>query len=274
MFAETDAHTLNGPPGLSPGNHPVRRDPGGLRRPAITPRGGWYAYVKGAAGYLVALLLLVPAGVLILGAIILVKLTSRGPAFYTQTRVGRHGRCFTIYKIRTMFHNCERLTGPRWASVRDPRVTPVGRFLRWAHIDELPQLWNVLRGEMSLVGPRPERPEFLPKLVEAIPLYQDRHQLRPGITGLAQVQLPADTSLNSVRIKLAYDLYYVQRFSLWLDLRIILATFCGVLGIPFAVSNRLLRLPHGEPVEAAYEAVAAAAAVGPHLTAYRNGTAH
>ena len=139
------------------------------------------------------------------------KLTSPGPAFYTQTRVGQGGRPFTIYKLRTMIHNCESLTGPRWCMPGDPRVTPAGWLLRVTHLDELPQLLNVLRGEMSLVGPRPERPEFLPQLERALPAYRQRLVVRPGVTGLAQVKLPADTDLDSVRRKLAHDLYYIER---------------------------------------------------------------
>src|SRR5262249_21310411 len=157
---------------------------------------------------------------LILLAALLVKLTSTGPVFYTQTRVGRKGRLFTIYKIRTMIHNCESLTGPRWSIPGDPRITWIGRVLRLSHLDELPQLLNVLRGEISLIGPRRERPEFVPKLDKALPNYRGRLAVRPGVTGLAQVNLPADTDLNSVRRKLACDLYYIQKLSFWLDVRI------------------------------------------------------
>src|SRR5207248_4660391 len=141
-------------------------------------------------------------------AMLLVKLTSPGPMLYTQTRLGRRGRPFTIYKIRTMLHDCESLTGPQWSTPGDTRITRVGRWLRRTHIDELPQLWNVLRGDMSLVGPRPERPEFIPELENAIPFYRDRLLVRPGITGLAQVQLPPDTDMDSVRRQLAHDIYY------------------------------------------------------------------
>src|SRR5439155_3872848 len=157
-----------------------------------------------------ALALLVLGGPLILVLALLVKLTSRGPAFYTQTRLGRHGVPFTICKLRTMMNKCESLTGPRWSMPGDPRVTGLGRFLRATHLDELPQLLNVLRGDMSLIGPRPERPEFLPELERACPRYRERLAVRPGVTGLAQVQLPADTNIASVRRKLAYDLYYIR----------------------------------------------------------------
>jgi lipopolysaccharide/colanic/teichoic acid biosynthesis glycosyltransferase len=196
-----------------------------------------------------ALLLLVPAAPVILIAAAVIRLTSHGPAFYTQTRLGRHGRPYRIFKLRTMYHNCEALTGPRWATARDPRVTRFGWFLRQTHIDELPQLWNVLRGEMSLVGPRPERPEFVSYLEETIPDYQGRMNVFPGVTGLAQVQLPPDTDLASVRLKLAYDLYYVRNMSPWLDLKILLCTVFSVFGVPFAIVGTLLGVPRGEAVE-------------------------
>ena len=137
-------------------------------------------------------------------AAIVVKLTSRGPAFYTQIRLGQDGRAYAIYKLRTMTHDCEKLSGPQWSKKGDCRVTAVGRLLRRSHLDELPQLWNVLRGEMSLIGPRPERPEFVPRLERSLPHYRARLHVRPGVTGLAQVQLPPDTDLGSVRRKLAY----------------------------------------------------------------------
>jgi lipopolysaccharide/colanic/teichoic acid biosynthesis glycosyltransferase len=209
-----------------------------------------------------ALLLLLPALPIMLAAALLVKLTSRGPIFYLQRRVGLGGRIYTMYKVRTMFHDCERLTGPRWATAQDPRITPVGRWLRRFHVDELPQLWNVLRGEMSLVGPRPERPEIARHLDRMIPGYRQRLAFRPGLTGLAQVQLPPDTDLASVRTKLAHDLFYVHRLGLSLDLRILLCTACRLFGIPFRLTNRLLKLPAGVLVEQAYQGAIA------------NGTAH
>jgi lipopolysaccharide/colanic/teichoic acid biosynthesis glycosyltransferase len=215
-------------------------------------RPGWYPPFKRAADFLLAGLLLVLTAPFILLASLLVKLTSRGPIFYTQVRVGRNGRPFTIYKIRTMRHDCERLSGPRWASARDPRITLAGRFLRRTHLDELPQLWNVLWGEMSLIGPRPERPEFVPQLELVIPFYRDRLQVRPGLTGLAQVQLPPDTDLESVRRKLACDLYYVQRAGLVLDLQVMLATACYLVRLPFAVARCLFRVPGGPAVQQAY----------------------
>jgi lipopolysaccharide/colanic/teichoic acid biosynthesis glycosyltransferase len=186
---------------------------------------------------------------LIILAAVVVKLTSRGPVFYSQTRTGKDGDPYSIYKIRTMTHNCESITGARWSLPGDSRITRVGRFLRSSHLDELPQLWNVLRGEMSLVGPRPERPEFVGRLQQVFPDYCARLKVRPGVTGLAQIQLPADTDLASVGRKLAVDLYYVNRRTWWLDLRIILATMCKVLAIPFAVPRLLLQLPGADAVE-------------------------
>jgi lipopolysaccharide/colanic/teichoic acid biosynthesis glycosyltransferase len=182
---------------------------------------------------------------------IAVKLASRGPAFYTQTRVGRHGQTFTIYKLRTMIHNCESLTGPRWCVPGDPRVTRLGWFLRVTHLDELPQLLNVLRGEMALVGPRPERPEFIPQLEKALPAYRQRMIVRPGVTGLAQVKLPPDTDLDSVRRKLAHDLYYIERLSLWLDLRLLAGTALYAAGVKPHVTGRLIGIPDSAAIERA-----------------------
>jgi len=183
-------------------------------------------------------------------AALAVRLTSRGPAFYTQTRTGMNGTTFTIYKIRSMIHNCESLTGPRWTIPGDPRVTVVGWFLRRTHIDELPQLWNVLKGEMSLIGPRPERPEFVAELSEAISDYDQRHQVLPGITGLAQVQLAPDIEIESVRRKLRYDLYAIANLSVWLDLRILVATALHMLGMSFDRMQRMRIVPGPSVVEA------------------------
>jgi lipopolysaccharide/colanic/teichoic acid biosynthesis glycosyltransferase len=221
--------------------------------PPLVPQ-TWYPSFKFVMEYGLALVLLVLSAPVILLTAILVKLTSRGPVFYSQVRVGKDGRLFKLHKIRTMIHNCEKTSGPRWSILGDPRITPVGRFLRRTHLDELPQLWNVLRGEMSLVGPRPERPEFVPSLEKAIPHYRDRLQVRPGVTGLAQVQLPADTDLNSVRRKLAYDLYYIRHLNLWLDLRLIACTGVRMLGLSFQLLGWLFSLPRHKVVEEHYNA--------------------
>ncbi len=222
----------------------------GRSLPAAAPQTHpWYPPCKAALERVAALALLVLGGPLILALALLVKLTSRGPAFYTQTRLGRDGTLFTIYKLRTMVNRCESLTGPRWSMPGDPRVTPLGRFLRASHLDELPQLLNVLRGDMSLIGPRPERPEFLPELERACPRYRERLAVRPGVTGLAQVQLPPDTSIDSVRRKLAYDLYYIRHVGPWLDFLLLVCTALYALGLPFGLGARLLRVPRGEQVE-------------------------
>jgi lipopolysaccharide/colanic/teichoic acid biosynthesis glycosyltransferase len=210
----------------------------------------WYLSCKYVADFVLAALLTVPAAPVVLLAALLVKLTSRGPVFYTQTRVGVDGRLFSIWKIRSMIHNCEALTGPRWSVPGDPRVTRIGAILRASHLDELPQLLNVLRGEMSLIGPRPERPEFVPELERQLPGYWQRLTIRPGVTGLAQVQLPPDSDLTSVRRKLAHDLYYIRHLSPWLDLRLVLCTALYTLGLPFGVAGKLLGIPDGAAVEA------------------------
>lgn len=187
--------------------------------------------VKAASDFVLAALILVPALPVLFFCIVLVRLTSRGPAIYTQARVGRGGRVFTLYKIRTMYHDCEKLTGPTWCKPGDTRITPVGRILRKLHLDELPQLFNVLKGEMSLVGPRPERPEIAKKLRHQVIGYDRRHAMKPGITGFAQIHLPPDTCIRSVRNKLVYDLFYV-RFRSWrMELFILFATGLKMLGL-------------------------------------------
>jgi lipopolysaccharide/colanic/teichoic acid biosynthesis glycosyltransferase len=215
----------------------------------VATAGGWYFFFKSASDFVLGLLLLVLTAPLIALAMVLIKLTSPGPAMYSQTRLGRFGKPFTIYKLRTMVHECESLTGAQWCVPGDLRVTTLGRWLRRTHLDELPQLWNVVRGDMSLIGPRPERPEFVPQLEYAIPHYRERLQVRPGITGLAQVQLPPDTDLASVRRKLALDLYYVRSVCLWLDARVSWATVLKMLGIPFRVIGAVLGFPAQETVE-------------------------
>jgi lipopolysaccharide/colanic/teichoic acid biosynthesis glycosyltransferase len=215
-------------------------------------RANWYEPVKAVAEFLAALTILIATWPVILIAAVLVKLTSSGPAFYSQTRLGKYRRLFTIYKLRSMRHNCEMFSGVCWSAAGDKRITPLGRFLRKTHIDELPQLWNILRGEMSLIGPRPERPEFVPYLEKKVPLYRSRLLVRPGVTGLAQVQLPPDTDLASVRRKLTYDLYYVSNCSLWMDLRILFATGLHILAVPYQTIRSLFRFPSGEVIDDAY----------------------
>jgi exopolysaccharide biosynthesis polyprenyl glycosylphosphotransferase len=173
-------------------------------------------------GLCLALPLLLTAGAII-------RLTSKGPIIYKQNRVGRYGQIFRIYKLRTMRINAEKTTGAVWAKENDPRVTPIGKFLRKTHIDEIPQLINVLKGEMSIVGPRPERPEMVRDLKNLILDYEKRLLVRPGITGLAQVWHKYDETLKDVKKKIKYDLLYIRKMCLWADLRILFRTVFVVL---------------------------------------------
>jgi lipopolysaccharide/colanic/teichoic acid biosynthesis glycosyltransferase len=183
-----------------------------------------YRSMKPKFDRVAGLILLVAFAPVIGLAALLVKLTSRGPAFYKQERVGEQGRIFNMIKIRTMRHDAETESGPVWAEEKDSRVTPVGAFLRRTHLDELPQLVNVIRGEMSLVGPRPERPYFVERLRESIPGYDRRLAVKPGITGLAQVRVGYDHAVRDVRRKVKLDLMYARRMCWWVDFVIIVRT--------------------------------------------------
>jgi sugar transferase (PEP-CTERM system associated) len=174
---------------------------------------------------LIALVICLPFIPLI---ILAVRLSSPGPIFFSQTRVGQRGRLFTAYKFRTMRENAEA-QGAVWATKDDPRVTPIGRFMRKTRLDEIPQLWNVLRGDMAFVGPRPERPEFVQWLSQEIPFYDLRHMIRPGITGWAQVRYRYGASLEETKHKLEYDLYYVKHQSIGLDLLIMFETIKTII---------------------------------------------
>ena len=176
----------------------------------------------------VSALLLVLFSPILIGAAIAIKLDDRGPILYSQERVTRGERRFRIYKIRTMRQDAEKY-GAVWAEAQDPRITRTGRFLRQTRIDEMPQLINVLRGDMSLVGPRPERPAFIEKLSAELPLYNERHMVKAGLTGWAQINYPYGASLDDARSKLSYDLYYVKNFSILFDLLILLQTLRVVL---------------------------------------------
>lgn len=200
-----------------------------------------------------ALNLVVAAGALVLSLPVcvlvgaLIKLTSRGPIFYAQTRVGMDrrwretlalherrqenlgGRVFTIYKFRTMRVDAETRSGAVWAQENDPRVTTLGKYLRKFRIDEIPQFWNVLHGEMNVVGPRPERPSIVARLRDDIPEYQFRHRVKPGLTGLAQINQKYDMCLDDVRGKVNWDLQYLRSQGFWLDLRIMVQTVPAVL---------------------------------------------
>lgn len=175
---------------------------------------------------LVGLALALP---LLLVAAIAIRLDSRGPIFYRQERVGKGGRVFWLYKLRTMRPDAETEGRPQWASERDPRITRVGRILRRARIDEIPQLWSVLKGEMSFVGPRPERPYFVARLEREVPWYGLRHAARPGLTGWAQLKFPYGASVEDAKRKLEYDLYYLKNASIFLDLAIVFHTVRHVL---------------------------------------------
>jgi len=161
-------------------------------------------------------------------AVVLIKLQDGGTVFYSQERVGKGGKTFRVHKLRTMADQAEDVSGPVWASPDDPRVTRVGRWLRKLRIDEIPQMWNVLKGEMSFVGPRPERPVFVEALQSKFPVYSLRHLVRPGITGWAQVRCPYAASEEDTLLKLEYDLYYLQNASMLFDIRIILKTISTV----------------------------------------------
>ena len=178
---------------------------------------------SGLAGLMLSAPLLI-----VLAAII--KATSPGPVFYSQRRVGRDNQIFTVYKLRSMCDNAEGKTGPGWASgARDARVTRIGRFMRRTRLDEIPQFWNILIGNMSMVGPRPERPEFVQSLVAQIPFYQQRHVIKPGLTGWAQVRYTYGASVEEAMEKLQYDLFYIKHMSPSFDLFIIFETVKTVL---------------------------------------------
>jgi len=180
--------------------------------------------IQSAYSFAMALLVLVPALPVMLIVAILVKLSSPGPILLRQQRVGFNGAPFTIYKFRSMNANAEAKTGAIWAAKDDPRITPLGRWLRKLRLDELPQLFNVIRGEMSVVGPRPERPEFVAVLQEKIPYYRQRHCVKPGITGWAQINHKYGDTIEDTMIKLEYDLYYIKHLAWSLDAYIIFHT--------------------------------------------------
>ena len=189
----------------------------------LGPRAGG-EFWQGVYSYIIALIGFVVTSPLMLLVAGLIRLTSRGPALYRQLRAGRNGANFTLLKFRSMYQDAEAKSGAVWASKDDPRVTPLGRWLRQLRIDELPQLINVLRGEMVIVGPRPERPEFVKVLVEQIPYYHQRLAVKPGITGWAQVNHKYGDTLEDTLLKLEYDLYYIKNLNLTLDAYIMFQT--------------------------------------------------
>ncbi len=187
------------------------------------------AFTKRLSDVVLALIGLVTLTPIMALVALAVRLGSAGPVLYSQTRVGKDGRPFTIYKFRSMRMNAEAATGAVWSTAQDPRVTPVGRFIRRTRLDELPQLWNVFNGDMSFVGPRPERPEFVAELTKQIPFYGQRHVVRPGLTGWAQVRHQYGASVDDAMQKLQYELFYIKHMSLAFDLFIVLETIKTVL---------------------------------------------
>ena len=189
----------------------------------------WEAQIKRLIDIVVAALVLVagaPAWLLLAG---IIRWTSPGKAIYNQERVGQNGKKFIMHKFRSMRQDAEKQSGPQWASEKDPRITPVGRFIRKTRLDEIPQFINVLKGEMSLVGPRPERQFFVEQLKDEVPWYIRRLKMKPGITGWAQIKHKYDSSIEDVKQKVMYDLYYFENMSLLLDMKIIVRTFWVVI---------------------------------------------
>lgn len=184
--------------------------------------------VKRIMDIFISLFMIILLSPLLVISAILIKLTSKGPVIYKQIRVGRNNRKFVMYKLRTMYDNAEEY-GPEWAGEDDPRITPVGKIIRKFYLDETLQFINVLKNQMSIVGPRPERPEFVELLMKEFPYYYKRLSIKPGITGWAQIKHKYDSTLDDVREKLKYDFYYIENMSLKLDLRIMINTIIVIL---------------------------------------------
>ena len=189
----------------------------------------WERAAKRVLDILVSILALVLSIPFLIAVSILIRVNSEGPAIFKQTRVGKNGKPFTILKFRTMYMNAEDKTGPTWAKENDPRITKVGYWLRKLRLDEIPQFINVLKGDMSLVGPRPERPHFVKQFSAQIPLYTRRLRVRPGITGWAQVKWKYGGSLDTVREKTKYDLFYIENISLKMDAKILINTVLTII---------------------------------------------
>jgi len=195
----------------------------GFRRNAL------FRFSRRVVSFVISLVGLILSLPVIPFVVLAIKLDSEGPVFYTQARVGKGGRVFNVVKFRTMRQDAEAIGGPQWAGDKDPRVTRIGRFLRTSRLDEIPQLWCVLKGDMAFVGPRPERPEFVEWLSKEIPYYRVRHLMRPGVTGWAQVKYKYGSTVADAREKLQYDLFYMKNVSLGMDLLIIFMTIKTVL---------------------------------------------
>ena len=225
---------------------PPRPLPRAVEVPEVIPRERNEALSR-ALNFTIAAIALILASPLLILLAIGVKLTSRGPILYAQTRVGLDrrwrstlalherrledfgGQVFTIYKFRTMRVDAERGSGAVWAKENDPRVTTLGKYMRILRLDEIPQFWNVLLGDMNVVGPRPERPSIVSRLREDIPEYQSRHRVKPGITGLAQINQQYDACMDDVRSKVGWDMTYIREQGIWTDLVILLRTVPAVL---------------------------------------------
>ncbi len=188
----------------------------------------WEAQIKRIIDIVVSTVVLVLGSPVWFAIAAIIRLTSPGKAIYNQERVGQNGKPFIMHKFRSMYNDAEKHSGPTWATKKDPRITPIGRFLRTTRLDEIPQFINVLKGEMSLVGPRPERAFFIQQLKQEIPWYARRIKMKPGITGWAQVKHKYDASIEDVKQKVMYDLYYFENMSLMLDLKIMLHTILVV----------------------------------------------
>ncbi|HYU47534.1 MAG TPA: TIGR03013 family XrtA/PEP-CTERM system glycosyltransferase [Terriglobales bacterium] len=188
-----------------------------------------FIVVRRLVSIMISLIGLILAAPLIPLIMLAIRLDSEGPIFYSQTRVGKAGRVFKVVKFRTMRQDAEAANGPQWAGDNDPRVTRVGKILRSSRLDEIPQLWCVLKGDMAFVGPRPERPEFIERLSKEIPYYGVRHMVRPGLTGWAQVKYKYGSTIKDAHEKLQYDLYYIKNASIGLDLLIMFLTVKTVL---------------------------------------------
>ena len=195
--------------------------------PELMPE--WEKKLKRISDIVISLIILIITLPLNILVSILIKIDSRGPVFFKQDRIGMNNKEFKIYKFRSMYEDAEKNTGPVWSTKDDPRVTRIGKLMRQLRIDEIPQFYNVLKGEMSLVGPRPERPYFVEMLSEQLPYYKRRLKVRPGITGWAQVKHKYDESIEDVKVKLRYDLFYIENMSLRMDIKILARTVLVVL---------------------------------------------
>jgi lipopolysaccharide/colanic/teichoic acid biosynthesis glycosyltransferase len=189
----------------------------------------WYLTIKRGMDLSVAIFGLIILSPLFAVVAAIIKIDSKGPVIFCQERIGKGGKTFKIYKFRTMFNDAEKTTGPVWASENDPRVTLIGRFLRKSKIDELPQLVNLIKGEMSMVGPRPERPFFVSYFSDSVPGYVRRLDITPGITGLAQLRNGYDKCALDVIKKLRFDITYIKKMRLSLDIKLLLETFMSLL---------------------------------------------